>query len=78
MSLARTLSLWADLERIDSEAHRVRLGSILMTAIAAVLYALGWLGGKAFSLTGLVARWVIAALAIGWRDARAPTRGPEG
>lgn len=38
-----------------------------LTAIAAVLYALGWAAGK----VSLVAVWCWTALAVGWDDARA-------
>ena len=36
------------------------------TALAAVLYALGWLAGK----VSLAATWCWAAMAVGWDEAR--------
>lgn len=39
---------------------------LLLTTIAAVLYALGWLAG----LVSLLVVWCWTALAVGWDDAR--------
>lgn len=41
----------------------------LQTALAAVLYALGWLAGK----VSLAAGWCWSAIAVGWDDARHTT-----
>ena len=75
MSLAKASSLWADIERIDTEARKVKPGRLALTGIASVLYALGWLVGKVFMIAALAIRWTIAAIAIGWRDATARTSG---
>jgi hypothetical protein len=39
--------------------------TIVLTVIAAVLFALGWLAGKAC----VAAAWCWAALAVGWDEA---------
>lgn len=46
---------------------------LLLTVIAAVLYALGWCAG----LVSLLAVWCFTALAVGWDDARALHRPRE-
>lgn len=40
----------------------------VLTALAAVLYALGWVAGK----VALAAGWCWSALAVGWDEARRP------
>lgn len=39
---------------------------LLLTIIAAVLYAIGWAAGKVSLVTG----WAWDAVAVGWDDAR--------
>ena len=39
---------------------------LLLTIVAAVLYALGWCAG----LVSLLVVWCFTALAVGWDDAR--------
>jgi hypothetical protein len=46
---------------------------LLLTVIAAVLYAAGWLAG----LVSLLVVWCWLALAVGWDDARALGRRRE-
>lgn len=41
---------------------------VLLTAVAGVLYAAGWLAGKARSTAG----WLAAAVRAGYRDAVTP------
>lgn len=43
-----------------------------LTALAAVLYALGWLAGKAWR----VLAWSGTAVLLGWRDAQRPKVKP--
>lgn len=43
---------------------------LLLTVVAAVLYALGWCAG----VVSLLAVWCWTALAVGWDDARALQR----
>lgn len=75
MSLARASGSFADIDRINEEARRIDVGRALLTAIAAVLYAVGWLAGKLFTIFGFVVNWTVAAVMIGWRDARARSGG---
>lgn len=57
------------LDRITSEARRINLARMLLTAVAAVLYGFGWtartvLGGVWFGVT-----WCVAAVKVGWIEA---------
>lgn len=62
---------------LDPAAAARRAGRALLTALAAVLFALGWLAGRtvtlavaAARLVAAVALWCAAAMALGWREAR--------
>lgn len=57
-------------DRITAEARDVRFWRTVLTAIAGLLYGLGWVTAKAFTLLWLAIVWVGAAVKIGWRDAR--------
>lgn len=58
------------LERVRVEAERapIRPGRAILSGLAYVCWAVGWVGGKL--LTGL--SYAGAAVRVGWRDARAP------
>ncbi|MGL5911395.1 MAG: hypothetical protein ACRCZP_15460 [Phycicoccus sp.] len=45
--------------------------TVLLTAVAALLFAVGWMAGK----TALVVAWCWSALAVGWDTA---LRRPDG
>jgi len=45
---------------------------VLLTVVAAVLYAVGWLAGKVW----LVLTWVAAAVRVGFADASRPKVSP--
>lgn len=45
---------------------------ILLTAVAAVLYVLGWTAGKAWAALA----WLATAILVGFRDGVAPKSGP--
>lgn len=70
MSLIRTPPVWADLERVGKKADEIKIGQALLTAVAAVLYAVGWVTGKVFTIASLAVRWFVAAVVLGWRDSR--------
>lgn len=46
----------------------------VLTAIAAVLYAAGWVAFKTLAGLWLAAVWVGAAVKVGWQEARAAER----
>ena len=62
-------------ERVRAEADRIHLGRLLLTVLVAVLFTVGWVAGKA----SLGVRWSLAAVKVGWQDARATGgRRPHG
>lgn len=58
-----------DVDRISAEARQVELGRSLLTILAAVLYALGWLLAKVVIVLWLIVAWTFTAIRLGWRDA---------
>lgn len=57
--------------RISTEARQIRFAEILLAVIGAVFYGLGWSVSKA--LLGVA--WCLAAVKLGWADARRPVNG---
>jgi hypothetical protein len=55
--------------RISAQARQANIGRALLTMIAAMLYAPGWLVGKVF----LGAAWACVAVRVGFQDARGRT-----
>jgi hypothetical protein len=54
--------------RISAEARQIHFGEILLALIGAVFYGLGWSVSKAL----LAVAWCLAAVKLGWADARRP------
>lgn len=59
-------------DRIGAEARDIHPGRTLLTIIAGVLYGLGWLAAKTLAVLWLAAAWSLAAVKVGWADARRP------
>lgn len=53
-------------ETIDERAKKISLVRVLLTFIAAVFFGLGYAVRTLFAFTGLVLRWSLAAIAVGW------------
>lgn len=51
---------------IEATPRRATVAVIALTVVAAALFALGWLVGKVSIPLG----WMLAAVRIGWTDAR--------
>lgn len=51
-------------------ARRLDVGRALLTALAAVLYLLGWLPSKVGVVVSAAVAWCVAAVKVGWADAR--------
>ena len=64
------------LDRIERRARHARPGRVLLTLIAAALFALGWLTCKAFAVAWLAAAWCGSAVIEGWQQARAGQKSP--
>lgn len=53
-------------DEITEGARRVHLGRVVLTVLAAVLFAVGWLAGAAC----MAIAWAGIAIRVGWRQAR--------
>ncbi len=56
-------------DRVNSEAKDIQFWRTVLTAVAAVLYGVGWLIGWLFKGTWLVITWCYAAGRVGFMDA---------
>jgi hypothetical protein len=59
-------------DRITTRARDAHFGRTILTLIAAVLYALGWLVATVLSVLWLTITWSVTAVRVGWEDARTP------
>ena len=56
--------------RVEQEARQAHPGRAILTAVAAVLYAVGWLAAWVVTGVLLVVVWAFTAAKIGYRDVR--------
>jgi hypothetical protein len=66
------------LDRINEQARRVPFWRTVLTAIAGLLFAVGWLAAKAFGLLWLVLVWSVTAVRVGWQEGRGAGHGSAG
>jgi len=62
------------IDRINREAREVDAGRALLTVLAAVLFAVGWLAAKTVGVVWLTLAWSATAVKVGWREGRSPQR----
>lgn len=62
--------------RISAQAEAMKPGRALLTLIAGLFFALGWLVAKTFGVLWLVVAWSAAAVKVGWQEGRQPRRSP--
>jgi len=58
------------LERINAEAQEINLAKTLLTVLAGVLWLIGWVAGKIIGTVVVAITWSLAAVKVGWADAR--------
>jgi hypothetical protein len=63
-----------NVDRISAEAREVQFRRAFLTAIAAVLYGIGWLARRTFIVLWLALTWSWSAVRLGWQEA-APAKG---
>jgi hypothetical protein len=68
--LVTTVLRRVPVERISEQAREIRVGRLLLTLAAGLLFALGWLVGAVFR--ALV--WCAVAVKVGWQDGRKARR----
>ncbi len=71
-----TLTERVPLDRIERRARQAHPGRVLLTVIAAVLFALGWATYKTCAIAWLAAAWAGSAVIEGWQTAKAGQRAP--
>jgi hypothetical protein len=64
-------------EEITARARAARPGHVLLTLIAAVLFAAGFVVAKVFAVVFLAGAWSLTAVQVGWESAHGPTRGQQ-
>ena len=60
-------------DRVAAEARNVHVGRLLLTLLVGVFFAVGWVAGKA----SLGVAWSLAAVKVGWAEARAAKGQPR-
>lgn len=59
------------LDAITAEAREIHFTRTVLTAIAAVLFAFGWVLCQVVTWAWLCLAWIMAAVKTGWRSAKA-------
>lgn len=59
-------------DRVSVEARQVDVGRLLVTVVAAVLWAVGWTAAKVVTTFVRALGWSVAAVRVGWREGRQP------
>jgi len=61
-------------DEITDQARQVRPARTLLTVIAAVLFGLGWVTARVFTVLWFSAMWAGVAVREGWRASHGPSR----
>lgn len=56
-------------KQINTQAQEIHFRRALLTVLASILYAVGWITRKLFVVLWLTLTWSWAAIRLGWRDA---------
>lgn len=66
-------------EQISKQAKQVRFWRTVATALAGLLWGIGWLAAKGCAVAWLAIVWAVVAVRVGWADARRlPREGGTG
>lgn len=74
------MAAWSEqipLDQITAEARRIRFWRTVLTVLGGLLFGLGWLAAKGFALAWLAVAWSVAALKVGWQEARRGAARPD-
>lgn len=63
-----------DYEDVTARAHEVSFIKTVARLLAYLLFSVGWVIAKIFTVTWFAAVWMALATADGWNDARAGTK----
>lgn len=56
-------------DEITKEAREIHFGKTVLLVVAAVLFGLGWVVGKACVVLWRAVAWSATAVKVGWREA---------
>jgi hypothetical protein len=73
--MAVTLPGRVPVDEITARARQARPGRAILTAIAAILFALGWLAARTLTGLWLALAWSGTAVKVGWQAGRPPRGG---
>lgn len=73
MAVMDTLFDRSRVDRITTEAREVEIGRTLLTLIAGLLFAVGWIAAKTVGVIWLALAWSATAVRLGWSEARMKT-----
>lgn len=59
-------------DEINARARDVQIGKTLLTILAAVLFALGWITAKTVRVIWLAVAWSAVAVKVGWQEGWKP------
>jgi uncharacterized membrane protein YedE/YeeE len=65
-------------ERINEQAQQMRFWRAVGTVLAGLFWGIGWLAAKGCAVAWLGIAWAVAAVRVGWTDARRPPRKATG
>lgn len=65
------------LDQVSARAREIDVRRALLTAVAAVLWSVGWLVGRTVTMAVAAVLWSVAAVSLGWRDARPVRDGQQ-
>jgi hypothetical protein len=68
--MAATVLERVPVDRITAQAREIQFSRTVLTVFAAVLFAVGWLAGKTLAVLWGGVAWSMAAVKVGWDDAR--------
>lgn len=60
------------LDRITTQAREIRFSRVLLTVLASMFYALGWVTARGFGVIWLAMTWTAVAVKVGWTEGRKP------
>lgn len=62
-------------EKIQRRAAELNAVQLLLLVVAGVFWVLGWLVSKLALMVWTGLSWTLAAVEVGWKDARRPREG---
>ena len=60
-------------DQITEQARQVQFTRTVLTVLAGLLYAVGWLSAKTLGGLWLALAWSVTAVRVGWVEARSST-----